>query len=138
MGSFRLEPDEAIILECLSPDCLVWGISLCDRFFQSIEFEHRPSSLNPKQAELIDGKLTAVISLSDPGIMNWLDPGGHCEGIIAVRYVITDQVPPVHYRKVRLTELEQHLPAGQTRVSADQRSEILRKRRLAYQQRLKP
>jgi hypothetical protein len=135
MGAFELEDGEAVVLECRPPDCLVWGFSLCDRFFQSIDYDHRQSSLNSHQAILRDGVFHAVIAAEDPGVANWLDCGGHRSGIIAVRYVLPETVPGVHYRKVKLTELDRHLPADIPRVSPQQRSETLRRRRLACQRR---
>ncbi len=138
MGAFELAEDEAIILRFTPPDCLVWGISLCDRFLQSIDFDHRQSSLNSSQAMLNNGECIGVIAHRDPGIHNWFDCGGHTLGIIAVRYVLTDEVPAVSYQKIKLTELDDHLPQQIQRIDAQQRSEQLRARRLAYQRRTKP
>ena len=59
MGSFQLEKDEAVILEFTPPDCLVWSLSLCDSFFQSIEYEHRQSSLNGHQSVLLGSTVPA-------------------------------------------------------------------------------
>ena len=135
MGSFSVAEDEAVILEFAPPQCLVWNISLCDRFFQSIDYEDRQASLNGRQARWQGERCQLVVAHRDPGIHNWLDCGGRNEGIIAVRYVLTETVPPVSYRKVKLTQLDGMLP-NVARCSREARSESLRRRRLAYQQRL--
>ncbi|MSO78446.1 MAG: hypothetical protein EXQ79_02430 [Acidimicrobiia bacterium] len=135
MGSFRCEPDAAIILEFEPPDCEVWEISLYDRFLQSIDFDHRQSSLNSAQAALVDGRFVAAICHDDPGVANWLDPGGHREGIIAVRIVMADSAPMIRYRSVARAELDGELPLNIARVGADERYESLRGRRLAVQRR---
>ena len=143
MGSFSLAQDEAIILECEPPDCLFWGFSLCDRFFQTIDYEARQSSLNSHQASLLDGRFIGVISQVDTGVPNWLDPGGHGNGIIAVRYTLTEAIPIVRYSRVKLCALAEELAtrnAGSLldTVTPQERSDTLRARRLAYQQRVKP
>lgn len=142
MGSFELSENEAIVLEGQPPDCLVWGISLCDQFFQSIDYEARQSSLNEQQAQLQNGRFIGVIAHQDPGVANWLDPAGHSRGIIALRYVLTEEVPPLSYRRIPLSQLQQTLEALEScdlpgSISTGQRSESLRQRRLAYQQRYK-
>ncbi len=135
MGPFRCEPDTAVILEFDPPECPVWEISLCDRFFQSIDFDHRQSSLNSVQSQLDDGRFVAVICHDDPGAANWLDPGGHRQGIIAVRFVMADSAPTIRYRGVPRVALDRELPRDVARVGADERRESLRRRRLAVQRR---
>jgi hypothetical protein len=135
MGTFRCAPESAVILELEPPDCSVWAIALCDQFFQSIDFDHRQSSLNSVQSTLVDGKFLAVISHDDPGVANWLDPGGNREGIIAVRYLMADSVPPVRYRTVERRELDQSLPRDVARIGPEERRESLQRRRLALQRR---
>ena len=77
-----------MILELTPPPCRLWGLSLCDRYWQSIDFAARQSSLNSCQATLTDdGRFVGVISHDDPGVANWLDPAGHTEGTFAVRYL---------------------------------------------------
>jgi len=135
MGAFHCEPDTAVILEFEPPECAVWEISLCDRFLQSIDFDHRQSSLNSVQSALVDGRFVAVICHDDPGVANWLDPGGNRQGVIAVRFVMADSVPTIRYRSVPRSELDRELPRGAVRVGADERRESLRRRRLAVQRR---
>lgn len=45
-GPFRCASGDAVVLEFEPPACEVWEISLVDRFFQSIDFDHRQTSLN--------------------------------------------------------------------------------------------
>src|SRR5262249_50173103 len=99
-GAWRCAPDEAVILQVTPPPAQMWGLALCDRLWQSIDFAARQSSINGSQARLVDGHLVAVIAHDDPGLANWLDPAGHTEGTLAVRYLFADELPPVSYRTV--------------------------------------
>jgi len=132
MGPWRCEPDEAVILHLDPPACRMWGVSLCDRFWQSIDFGDRQSSLNSHQAVPdADGGVTFVISHDDPGLANWLDPGGHREGTLAVRYLLAETVPTLDYRPVARAELDRALPDGVAPITPEQRREVLARRHRA-------
>lgn len=131
-GSFACEPDQAVILRLDPPSCRMWGISLCDRYWQTVDFASRQSSLNSSQARpAADGTVTAVIAHHDPGVANWIDPAGHHHGTLAVRYLFPDHLPPLQYRTVPLAELDAALPGDLARVTADERRRSLSARRAA-------
>jgi hypothetical protein len=130
-GAWRCAPDEAVIIELTPPAAKMWGVSLADRFWQSIDFASRQSSLNGHQATLVDGRFVAVISHDDPGVANWLDPGGHTEGTIAVRYLFATELPPMRYRRVSRVDLSDDpaVVATPTVTAAERRDTLERRRR---------
>jgi hypothetical protein len=132
MGAWRCAPDQAVVLELDPPTCRMWGVSLCDRFWQSIDFDRRQSSLNSCQSTLdADGVFRAVICHEDPGVRNWLDPGGHTEGTLAVRYLFADSLPTLRYRTIDRGALEAELPPSTARIDPQARSEVLARRHRA-------
>ncbi len=136
MAPWRCAPDEAVVLEFTPPDCLMWGISLCDRYWQSIDFADRQSSINSAQAALTpSGRFVGVIAQDDPGVANWFDPGGETEGTIAVRYLATDGIPTVRYRTVPRADLDDSLPNDVPRISPIDRQAVLERRRRAVARR---
>ena len=131
-GKFACRPDEAVIIEFSVPRCRYWSVSLVDRFWETIDFATRQSSLNDSQGIADDdGVLRAVIAHADPGVANWLDPGGEEEGTIGVRYLFPEEVPTPTLRRVGLAELPAALPAGTARLSPGERAERLSARRRA-------
>ncbi|MDG2026037.1 MAG: DUF1214 domain-containing protein [Acidimicrobiales bacterium] len=138
-GNFRLEPGEAAILEIDRPDCDYWMVQLADRFWDSMDFDRRQTSLNEHQMVLDDDDtLRAVISIDDPGVPNWLDTAGQPMGTIMGRVVNTvDRIEP-RIRVVPLAELRAHLPADTPVVTPEERSDTLRRRHVAAQRRLGP
>ena len=74
------------------------------------------------------GVFRAVISHGDPGIANWLDAGGHEQGLLAIRYYEPDSTPIPTMRRVKLAELRAALPASIPSISAEARQKTLRDR----------
>lgn len=134
---FQLDNDEALIIETEMPKRLpYWNIQLNDPLFNAIEYVYRLSSLNGATARIgADGKLRAVIALTDPGVPNWLDPSGFNEGTIYGRWYDTDTHPTPTLTRVKLAELRKHLPADTPHVTPAQRAEELRIRIRAAQRR---
>jgi hypothetical protein len=135
-GNFRCRPGEAVIIEVTPPACHYWSFSLANRYWETLEWNRRQSSLNGHQAHLdADGAFRAVISHEDPGVANWLDPAGHDVGTIMGRYLLTDAAPPPASRVVDFADLRATLPADTPRIDPAERSEGLRRRQRAVARR---
>lgn len=129
-GIFALEPGQAMILETAVPETVrYWNIQLNDPLWNSIEWFNRQSSLNAAQATLCsDGKFRVVIALEDPGVPNWLDPGGHLTGSLMLRWTQANYGPVPSLRIVDAASVRDHLPADTPVVSAEERQQVLRGR----------
>jgi hypothetical protein len=134
---FQLEGDEALIIETELPARRpYWNIQLNDPYFNALEYVYRLSSTNGHYAKpSSDGKIRAVIALTDPGVPNWLDPAGYTEGGIYGRWYDCDSEPVPTIERVKLAALRQHLPADTPSVTPEQRAEELRQRVRACQRR---
>ncbi len=134
---FQLETGEALIIETEIPKrAPYWNIQLNDPYFNALEYVYRLSSTNGAMAKLSsDGKLRAVIALTDPGVPNWLDPAGYKEGGIYGRWYDCDTNPVPTIKRVKLADLRDHLPADTPVVTRQQRAEELRVRVRACQRR---
>lgn len=132
---YDLEPDEALILETELPhEHAYWNVQVIDSLWNQVDLVHRQSSLNGHQARLdSDGKFRAVISVQDPGVPNWLDTGGNCKGMLIGRWYRCSSDPTPSLKKVRLSEVREHLPKDTPEFSEDQRLEALRVRRVGAQ-----
>jgi hypothetical protein len=134
---FQFDDDEALIIETdLPAQRPYWNIQLNDPYFNALEYVYRLSSLNGHTAKVsTDGKFRAVISLTDPGVPNWLDPAGYKEGGIYGRWFDCDSTPTPIIKRVKLAELREHLPADTPIVTPEERAEELRIRVRACQRR---
>ncbi len=134
-GNFRCEPDEAVIIEVEPPPCHYWSFSLGNWYWETIGWTNRQSSLNGHQAKLdSDGVFRAVIAHEDPGLFNWLDPGGNTVGTIMGRYLLTEVTPTPVSRLVKLDELDAALPDS-PRIDPAQRNVLLAERERAAHRR---
>jgi hypothetical protein len=134
-GIYQFAPDEALILETELPkQQRYWNVQLNDVLWNAIEFIYRQSSLNGHQARLdSDGKFRAVISLTDPGVPNWLDPAGYTQGMLMGRWYAADSYPMPTLKRVPLAQVREHLPADTPSMTTEQRDEQLRARRIGGQ-----
>ena len=136
MGRFTCRPDEAVIITFDPPNARMWSLSLADRFWQSLEFGTRQSSINSHQAMLTDdGGFVGVLCQDDPGVANWLDPCGCRDGTLAVRYLLAEDTPTVALRTVPRDRLARELPLGTPTITTDERDAILRARAAALSHR---
>lgn len=128
-GLYQCAPDEALILEVKLPKTHYWSIQLCSHFWEARDYHLRQTSLNGHQAQIDeDGMFRAVISHGDPGIANWLDAGGHVQGLLAIRYYEPDSTPIPSVRRVKLSQVRESLPASTPSISTDSRQKTLRDR----------
>ena len=94
LGLFRLEPDEALVIEGRSPKCVYFGAQLWNRYMQSLDYRYHRVSLN--HAEIAfepDGSFRLVVAHRDPGMPNWLDTAGHREGVVFCRWLQSESLP---------------------------------------------
>ena len=130
IGSFRLGPDEALVVEVEPPQGLYWSYSIGNPWWETIDYARHQSSLNGHQAVIdADGVLRVVIAHEDPGFTNWLDTAGHGEGPVILRCVRTETAPIPTTRVVPFAEVAGALPAGARRCSPAERATTMDARR---------
>lgn len=127
---YDFEDDEALILETELPKVRrYWNFQLNDPYFNAVEYVYRLSSTNGHFAKpSSDGKFRAVISLTDPGTPNWLDTAGFRQGTIYGRWYDCDSHPMPTLKRVKFSEIRDHLPADTPFVTPEERAEELRQR----------
>jgi len=136
IGSWHLEPDEALLLEVTPPDGLYWSASLGNAWWETIDYGRHQSSLNGQQVNVDDdGLVRLVVAHKDPGVANWLDTAGHSAGPVIMRYVRTESAPVPAARVVHFDEVAAALPSGTRRVTPEDRRDALARRRLAVSRR---
>jgi hypothetical protein len=130
--AFELDDDGVVIVEMEDPQARYWSFQLTDCWHQSCEPAWHQSSLNSRQIMRDeDGKCRIVLSLSDPGVANWLDPVGHRRGLLEMRVVEGRNPIQPHAVVVQSRELEYALPKSTCQVNPERRKELMSVRRHA-------
>jgi hypothetical protein len=94
LGTFRLDPDQALVIELEPPDTRYWSVTLENIWHECIEPRRRRSSLTNAGAVTGDGGVVrVVVAATDPGVDNWLDTGGRHRGFVIVRWLDNPEEP---------------------------------------------
>ena len=127
---WQLPADEAIIVRVKPPQAHYWAVEFGNYWWCSMDYRSVLSNTNCHYAKLEDnGELILVIAHTDTGHANWLDPAGFQEGYVTVRWMQADHYPVPQASQVKLTELDQQLPATVKRVNARERAAQIAARR---------
>ncbi len=128
---WALRPDEALIVETDVPDARYWGMQLARLgWFAPIDPVHRVTSINHRQVFIDDdGRARFVLAHTDPGVPNWLDVGGHVEGLLTARWFWSNGDPPMTTRVVAIDGVRASLPPETPVVTASEREQAIAARR---------
>jgi hypothetical protein len=95
IGTFRLEPDEALLLDIEPPETRYWNVTLENVWHECLEPRRRHSSVTNKGVKAdADGRVRIAISARDLGVGHWLDTGGRHRGFMVLRW-LDNPKPPV-------------------------------------------
>ena len=131
---YECELDEALVIAVPAvADADYWNLQIGDIWYQTEDYVFHQTSLNVAQAAVDDdGLYRFVIAHRDPGVANWLDAAGRTLGIAVWRvYGPKGAVALPEVQRVKLPDLPEILPASTAWMSAEERSEQLRRRRKA-------
>jgi hypothetical protein len=96
MGTFRLEPDQALVLDIVPPATRYWNVTLENIWHECLEPRRRHSSVTNKGVEPDpDGHVRIAISARDLGVGHWLDTGGRHRGFVVLRWLDNPEPPSV-------------------------------------------
>ena len=88
IGTFRLAPDEALVIDIEPPQTRYWSVTLENIWHECIDVRRRRSSLTNATATYADdGSVRVVIAGHDPGTDNWLDTGERHRGFVILRWL---------------------------------------------------
>jgi hypothetical protein len=130
-GLFRLEPDQALIVEIPAPEPDAYlGFHLVNYWLQSLDYVGRPTSCNNLQAHVGgDGIIRYVLAHKDPQVPNWMDVGGHPWGGMLFRAALVTEATQPTATLVAFASLRDALPTDTPAVDAAARQEEIRTRR---------
>ncbi|MBY0276974.1 DUF1214 domain-containing protein, partial [Candidatus Binatia bacterium] len=95
-GSFRLDADEALVIDMLPPVTRWWSVALENVWHECADARSRATAASNATAERRpDGSVRVVVAARDPGVpgVTWLDTGGRHRGFVTLRWIEHPDVP---------------------------------------------
>ena len=102
-GYWRLQPEEALVIELRPPQCEFWNFQLDNYWMESLDYRYAPIWVNSESAKYnADGSVTLTVAREDRGFSNWIDTDGHTSGSMLLRWVRASSHPVPACRVLRL------------------------------------
>jgi hypothetical protein len=106
LGTWRLGPEEALVIEATPPKCPYWNFQLGNIWAESLDSRFQRVHINSGQAAYRgDGSFELVVAHRDPGHPNWISTAGHEHGTMGLRWVLADSHPEPRTRVVKVGDL---------------------------------
>jgi len=84
---WKLEPDEALLIEVTPPECDAWNFQLNNHWMESLDYRYHNICINKNSAFYeAGGKVRIVIAHENPGLPNWIETADHRQGTMCWRW----------------------------------------------------
>ena len=120
------------------PSAPYWAVEFGNYWWETMDYRFRLANTNCHYATLeANGELIIVVSHDDPGVPNWLDPSGHSEGYITVRWMLAQTCPIPQCQQIKRADLWSVLPPDIARITPEARVRQIAARRRGVARRFK-
>ncbi|MCD4729864.1 MAG: hypothetical protein K8R74_04635 [Bacteroidales bacterium] len=94
---WKLESNEALIINVKPPNCDTWNFQLNNYWMESLDYRYFNICINKGNAHYKpDGSVSVIVAHKNPELPNWIDTCGHLEGTMCWRwYWLTEGARPV-------------------------------------------
>jgi hypothetical protein len=105
-GTFKIAPDEVILVEGKDVPCRYWNLQILTRYLESGDFRHHKVGLqNRDVVKDDDGSFRIYAGADDPGTFNWISTQGYENGQILIRTLLADPLMEATFKVIRASEI---------------------------------
>jgi hypothetical protein len=105
LGTWRLAPDEALVVEATPPKCHYWNFQLGNVWAESLDSRFQRVHINSSQAAYrATARSSSRSRTAIPGHPNWISTAGHEHGTMGLRWVLADAHPEPRTRVVKIAD----------------------------------
>jgi len=105
-GTFKIAPDEVIVVEGGDVPCRYWNLQILTRYLESGDFRHHKVGISNRQVEKDpDGSFRIYAADGDPGTQNWISTQGYANGQILIRTLLADPLMEATFRVIKAADI---------------------------------
>lgn len=105
-GTFKLAPDEVIVVEGKDVPCRYWNLQILTRYLESGDFRHHKVGLqNRDVVKDEDGAFRIYAGNGDPGTKNWITTQGYANGQILIRTLLADPLMEATFKVIKAADI---------------------------------
>ena len=105
-GTFKLAPDEVIVVEGGDVPCRYWNLQILTRYLESGDFRHHKVGISNRQVvKDADGSFRIYAAADDPGTVNWISTQGYANGQILIRTLLADPLMEATFKVIKAKDI---------------------------------
>lgn len=105
-GTFRLAPDEVILVEGGDVPCRYWNLQILTRYLESGDFRHHKVGISNRDVvKDDDGQFRIYAAAEDPGTVNWISTQGYANGQILIRTLLADPLMEATFKVIKAKDI---------------------------------
>jgi len=105
-GTFRLAPDEVIVVEGTDVPCRYWNLQILTRYLESGDFRHHKVGIQNRDVRKDEGGAFRIYAAaSDPGTRNWISTQGYAHGQILIRTLLAEPLMEATFKVIKASEI---------------------------------
>ena len=105
-GTFKLAPDEVILVEGADVPCRYWNLQILTRYLESGDFRHHKVGLQNREVVKDDsGQFRIYAAAEDPGTQNWISTQGYANGQILIRTLLADPLMEASFKVIKAADI---------------------------------
>lgn len=105
-GTFKLAPDEVIVVAGGDVPCRYWNLQILTRYLESGDYRHHKVGISNRQVvKDADGSFRIYAANGDPGTKNWISTQGYAHGQILIRTLLANPHMQATFKVVKAKDI---------------------------------
>ena len=101
-GTFKIAPDEVIVVEGGDVPCRYWNLQILTRYLESGDFRHFKVGISNRDVvKDADGRFRIYAAAEDPGTQNWISTQGYANGQILIRTLLAEPLMEATFKVIK-------------------------------------
>ena len=105
-GTFKLAPDEVIVVTGTDVPCRYWNLQILTRYLESGDYRHHKVGISNRHVvKDADGTFRIYSADGDPGTKNWISTQGYAHGQILIRTLLANPPMQATFKVIKKSEI---------------------------------